>query len=764
MLSTRLHPLSLALLMALPATAAVPVEEMASNVAAEAAIEKISVTGKKVAYANNATDESAKLQQAAISSVLDLINKLPGVNVAQGDAFGSDDYTTTVSMRGFVIDRADQQLGITIDGLPNGGSAYAGGSKANRYLDSENTAFVEVGQGSGDISSASLDALGGTINFVSANPMAEQQARLDYSTGSFNARRYFARFDSGEVFGNTTSYVSLSDSYNNRWIGTGSNGFSNRLHAEAKSVTELDNSKITARFSYDDAHEDNYDYRSLEQFKQNPKFDGLTNVWTGNPDIDQNFAEAWSTLRENTLAYVKAEFTLTDSMQLDVSPYLHLQEGRGDWLPPYQVYATDAKGQKISQGNGAKRTTFTYVDAQGRPILDPKADLTNAKRVSSYRHTHYDKDRFGITTNLNWQLDSQLIRAGIWLEQQQRNQSRDWHQVLDAKVYHYFDERPYWVQFNDDYQNDVMKLYLQDKISLGDLELTLGVQQYLVDVERTDNFNSANSGKLNSDSDLLPSAGLVYPLSAEVEVFAGFSKNFKAIPDTLLNTVGQDFNKLEPETADNMDFGLRYQGESVNASATLYQINFDNRITLLAYQEVDGAPDYLTELDGTFVNVGGVKSKGLEANIDWRFADSLSLNSSLTLNNSEYTQNVNGYRAGDKVAAIPEQMLSATFKYQHDNYRAGLGAKYTAEYFGAAKRTEMNKISIWNRDNIPAHTLLNLYAGYHAEMAQAGFVQTLDLSFVINNLTDKRYIAGGQEGAYLLGAERSASLTLSLGF
>ena len=130
MLSTRLHPLTLGLLLALQP--AVQAEEMANNAAAEAAIEVMSITGKKVAYANNATDESAKLQQAAISNVMDLINKLPGVNVAQGDAFGSDDYTTTVSMRGFVIDRADQQIGITVDGIPNGGSAYAGGSKANR--------------------------------------------------------------------------------------------------------------------------------------------------------------------------------------------------------------------------------------------------------------------------------------------------------------------------------------------------------------------------------------------------------------------------------------------------------------------------------------------------------------------------------------------------------------------------------------------------------------------------------------------------------
>lgn len=761
MFMTRLSPLTLAVVIAMQPQLVFAEENVAAD---EAAVEVISVTGKRVAYANNVADESAKLQQASISNVMDLIDKLPGVNVGQGDAFGSDDYTTTVSMRGFVIDRADQQLGITIDGVPNGGSAYAGGSKANRYLDSENTRLVEVGQGSGDISSASLDALGGTINFVSATPEDEQKARFDYSNGSFNARRYFARFDTGQIFDNTKAYVSLSDSFNNRWIGSGSNGYSDRIHFEAKSVTQLENSRFTGRISYDDAHEDNYDYRSLEQFKQNPKFDGLTNMWTGDPEIDQNFAEAWSTLRENMLAYVKGEFTLSDDLQLDVTPYLHQQEGRGDWLPPYQVYATDALGNRITLGNGAKRQTYTYVDAQGRPILDPKADTSKATRVSSYRHTHYDKDRFGFTSNLQWTLDSHQIRAGLWYEQQQRNQSRDWHQVLDPKVYHYFNDAPYWVQFNDDYENDVLKMYVQDKVQLGDLQLTVGVQQYLVDVTRDDQFNAANSGKLNSDSDLLPSLGLVYPLTANLELFSGYSENFKAIPDTLLNTVGQDFNQLEPETAENLDLGLRYQGDTFNASATLYSIKFNNRITLLAYQELDGAPDYLTELDGTFVNVGGVKSKGMEANADWRLSETFSLTTALTLNDSTYTENVNGYRAGDNVAAIPEKMLSMDLKYDQGNYRAGLGAKYTGTYFGAAKRAVINNVAQWNRDEIPAHTLLNLYAGYRVDLAQGSAIQTLDLSFLLNNLTDKSYIAGGQEGAYLLGAERTASFTVSLGF
>ena len=309
-----------------------------------------------------------------------------------------------------------------------------------------------------------------------------------------------------------------------------------------------------------------------------------------------------------------------------------MQNGRGDWLPPYQVYATDAAGNLISKGNGANRTTYNYVDANGQPLLDSDADTSAATRVASYRHTHYEKQRFGVTANLNWTLDNQVIRAGVWLEQQDRNQIRDWHAVLDPKVYHYFDETPYWVQFDDDYQHDVIKFYLQDTLTFGDLQLVLGVQQYLIDIERTDNFNPANNGKLDSDSDLLPSVGLVYRLNDKLELFAGYAENFKAIPDTILNTVGQEFAELEAETADNFDLGLRYFGDSVNLSATYYKVKFNNRITLLAYSEIDDLPDYLTELDGTFVNVGGVKSEGLETSLEWRFAPHFSLTSSLASN------------------------------------------------------------------------------------------------------------------------------------
>ncbi len=784
----RKHPLALAMNMALATAtlavsthtvAAEPTATAATSASSTAAIEVMQVSGKKVAYANNVADEAAKLSKAPIGNVMDLVNALPGVHVGQGDAYGSDDYTTVVNMRGFVIDRADQQIGITIDGIPNGGSAYAGGSKANRYLDSETTSMVEVGQGAADIGSASLDALGGTLNFVSATPLAEQQAQYSHSQGSFNARRDFVRFDTGQMFGNTTAYATLSNSFNNRWIGTGSNGYADRLHGEVKTVTELDNVKVTARLSYDDTEEDNYQPVSLAQFHNTPEWDGLTWNWTGNPDIDQNYAETWSTLRENTLLYVKTEWAISDAMDLTVTPYIHLQKGRGDWLPPYMHYPVDASGNLVTKGN-VKTTRYTYVDAQGRPILDPKASTAGGKRVASYRHTHYDKDRSGLMSELRLSLGEHQLRGGVWVEDQQRQQTRDWHKVIDTAVSYQFDSQAYWVQFDDDYSTSVVKYYLQDQWTLGEAQLTLGVQQYLVDVKRHDLLNGRGKDQIDSDSSLLPSAGIVYPLSSSVEVFAGYSRNFKAKTDKLLETkTAAELGSLDPETADNLDVGLRYSGSDVSASLTLYRAQFDNRIAMLTYQtKPDGTPNYDAVGDGNFDNIGGVDANGVEASAEYRMTDVFKLTGALTLSRATYSDDVAGvakdpsgktvkvwdYKSGQKVAGSPTEMARLGLVYDNDTYRAGVSANYTGSYYGAAKHTWVGTTEVWNRDELPASTLLDLYVGYHKDVGSASLVKALDLNFVINNLTDKAHLTGGSEGAYLLGAGRSASITASLSF
>ena len=83
----------------------------------ETTIEEVTVVAKPTSYANNVIEPAMLEQQSTVSSVLSVIDNLPGISINEGDAFGGDDWSTTITMRGFSIDGNQQQLGMTVDGI-----------------------------------------------------------------------------------------------------------------------------------------------------------------------------------------------------------------------------------------------------------------------------------------------------------------------------------------------------------------------------------------------------------------------------------------------------------------------------------------------------------------------------------------------------------------------------------------------------------------------------------------------------------------------
>ena len=254
---------------------------MATDTDEEQMIEEITVVGKSVSYANNEAPEEMFKQQSAMTSALAVIDNLPGVLINEGDTFGSDDWSTTVSIRGFQLSLDEQQIGITIDGIANGNSNYGGGAKANRYIDTENLGVVQVSQGTADIASRSHEALGGSLNFTTLDPEQEEKATVSLTLADFDGQKYFARYDTGEIFKDTFAWFSLSSTESSDWIQQAAEN--ERDHYAAKIISAVNGIDLTAYVSYDDTHEDNYQRVSLAGFEQNPEWDGLTEDWTGIP-------------------------------------------------------------------------------------------------------------------------------------------------------------------------------------------------------------------------------------------------------------------------------------------------------------------------------------------------------------------------------------------------------------------------------------------------------------------------------------------------
>ena len=133
-----------------------------------------------------------------------------------------------------------------------------------------------------------------------------------------------------------------------------------------------------------------------------------------------------------------------------------------------------------------------------------------------------------------------------------------------------------------------------------------------MNVSRRDLFGVDPGLGVDSDSDLLLSGGVTLETPVDgLELFAGYAENFKSLADRLLEVPGRSLAALEPETATNVDVGMRYSGDRVALGATWYDIDFDNRIFFLGPTTTAG-PNYLIPGGGAYFNAGGIDTSGVE--------------------------------------------------------------------------------------------------------------------------------------------------------
>ena len=752
-------------------------------------MEEVTVIGVSTIYANNAVTEGMEKQQTPITSPLSMIDNLPGISIQEGDTYGFDDWSTTISMRGFQVSLSDQQIGMTIDGLPNGNSNYGGGAKANRYIDNQNIAGVNVSQGTADIASRSNEALGGTLDFLTSDPEREAGLLVSATGGEFNGKRYFMRYNTGQLFGSETyAWVSASHQEASDWVNGAAEN--QRDHFAGKIISDLDNIKLTGYLAYDDTHEDNYQRLfSPADFKSNPESDQLTDTWTGIPYIDQLYRKGWSTLRENVFTYAKIDMNPIDAVDFSAAVYYHNNKGRGDWVPPYivdvtndglgapqseltsntinggaflgQIFFVNAAGQSLTATPGCV-SAITYPYGGAGAAYDPACYAPGAIAVQSYRHTNYTKERTGLTADLTFNVMlggiENEVRTGIWYEDYLRGEDRTWQKIIDTRVGYDFDHTPYWRQYDREYPQTTFKWYVEDSASIGPVTVNFGVKQFLVDLERRDKFGASSNVKLNSDSDVLFSGGAIWRLPVDgLEVFGGYSENFSSLSDDILERPDSNLDRLAPETADNLEIGARYADGIFKASATYYDISFENRVIFLAANTTAG-PDYLIGTNGTYFNAGGIDSSGFELSGSVELNETVSAFMSYTHNKAEYlgTGDTNvdaavGIVPGNEVVNMPKTMYVASLDWRKGPFSAGISAKYTGQRF-------VNVSNTWQTE---AYTTSDVYMNYVPENLPQ-FMRGLEFNLVLNNITDESYLGGISGGGAWIGAPRTVALSVTM--
>ncbi|MEC4593820.1 TonB-dependent receptor [Nitrospirillum amazonense] len=784
-------------------------------------LDEIVVTAHKLGIgetrANSIVDAEAIKELPPGLDPLKMINRVPGVLVGSSDAM-TGSFSMRLSMRGL----NKEQIGVSVDGIPNGSTLSNGGTMPSRLIDGGNLERISVSQSAGEIGTPSNQALGGYIDFQSRDPAATAGGAAELSGGDVGYRRAFARLDTGEIAHGLTAYVSYSHEQLNTWPGAQS-GESKRDHVDFKMVKEFDNgAKVKASFSYNDLSDNDYDAVALRavsapfykaNFETNPNTDGLTDAWTGDPNIDQNNRKTRGIDSREYFSHIDVSTPLTDSISFSVKPYYHHEEGAGWFYVPYvqlpangQLYSAVAPGGKATgtvqecyanqyahTASGAliPVAAVTYPGGTSAAALKAAGCPAAAKyqmnptsqwgaREASRRKGGYEMDREGGLSELKGTIgDNQELRAGIWVEHIDRAKTRNWYKVTDPKIGDdYSDSGLYSITQDRHYASDTHMYYGQYKLRFLDskAEVSAGLTYQDFDETYRSPVEFAGTRELSVHSDVLPKVGLLYHLTDSLELFASGSRNFSALPDSVFEgTAAIDSKKgIQPETSTNYDVGARWALGNFGFSVQGYWIDYDNRISIQ-----NGNPDgdiFSRDATTTFLNQGGITSRGVELTATAQFG-SVDLYGNYAFNDAFYkvATPAEGISKGDPVLGQPRHSLYGEVGWRPiDPLRLMVNARYVgrqAGTYGAVQNTVVaGGPAYYPREYMPVYTLVGLSATYRLDDNWVGPLHDTEIAVNVDNLFDQYYLAGiGMElttsnpltsGRYFLGSPRTFVVTL----
>ncbi len=693
----------------------------ASNDVAQ--LNTVNIVGDTDSHANNIVSTTTIDTASAIGNPLTLLNNIAGVYVTTGSTFGLYEYANQVNMRGFT----KNQIAFLVDGVPLGSSSTAGGAPVNRFVEPENLSSIVVYQGSGSLATPSASALGGTINYITVLPKKETSVNVSKINGSFGSQKLFSRIDTGEFAKDSRAYLSYSETTTNKWKNKGA---LNRQHLDGKIISKLGNVDTQLNFSWNDRKDHDYLDITKAQYDTYGRNFGLFSNWVTDANKTKQTAQnaynwdAWQNARTDMLISMNFLGHLGDS-ELKATPYYHNQKGTGNWAPNY--------------------------------VINPDGSKDYTKQ--SFRQSEYYTNRYGLTLNWNMPIGDHELVAGAWAENGERKNKRYWYNVYNQDTGYIYNKTPYLEQFNRKFDTTSVMLYIQGKLSFldDDLKIDLGAKTQTTRVTYHDVKNPVNSKpSKSSNAPFLPQAGVTYKLNSSNQVFTSFSMNYAQLPDSIYTGTNYDPNIKEEEST-NIDLGYRYNSGHAAATATIYYVDYKNKI-----ENITAAPGDIFSIGQSYAkNVGGVTSKGIELSGLYMLSSAWKLSGTFTYTDAVYKDNVGTLQiSGKQVPFLPKYMTNLSLDYKKKGYLFGINTKFNNGIYGTRD----------NKEKISNYAITDMHIGYKKKLKNT-VLKDVNVMFNINNIFDVSYLAtagafGDTAGksTYFVGTPRNVSLTLGATF
>ncbi|WP_242111477.1 TonB-dependent hemoglobin/transferrin/lactoferrin family receptor [Luteimonas aquatica] len=554
----RLHPLSLALCLALPSIA---LAEEAPEPGQTAELTRVVVsatrTERVIADVPNTVDviDRARMDETLTRDLKDLFRYEPGISVTSSfGRFGLGD----IRVRGL----GGNRVRIQTDGIPVSDAFSIGSfSNANRnFVDLDTLKRVEVVRGPTS-SLYGSDALGGVVSFVTKDP----SDYLGEGKDSYFGLKFGYESSWSGLFAGATAAARLSE----RWSAMVA--VDHRQGKETENMGRV-GGEGAARTRTDPQDRDGrslltklvYEPSATQRFKLTVE----GNEDSADTDLLSMRGRQASTGATNRLV------TGDDHQTRARVSLAHEMDEVGAWFADsldWQVYRQDSE---TTQDTMEVRRTSRGV---------------NERRE---RQFNFDQRLYGVQANFHKEFETggarHTLSYGLDVSRAETRQKRDGlvynldsGAVSNAMLPDVFPVRDFPIS-----RTTNAALYVQDEIALADDRLRLipavRVDRYELKPRADAIFREDNPGLEIADlrkTSVSPKLGAVWHFAGQWSLFGGYSRGFRSPPynDVNIGFTNRMFGytaipnpDLKPETSNGYEAGLRFVGPALSASLSTY--------------------------------------------------------------------------------------------------------------------------------------------------------------------------------------------------
>jgi len=603
----------------------------------------------------------AALEQFEFDDIHRVLQSVPGVYIREEDGYG---LRPNIGLRGATSERSSK-IALMEDGVLIAPAPYSAPA-AYYFPNVSRMTQVEVFKGPSAITYGP-NTVGGAINMLSRPVDAEDKGELDIAAGQQGYSKAHAHYSKN--IGNLGLML--------EGINLRADGF--KSLADDRNTGFVKNEILAkADYQFTDAP-----YNQQVQLKVGYSEEVSHETYLGLTDADfaadpyQRYAASQNDKFDSEHLQLQASHYIELTPDMTVFTQVYRQDFNRDW-DRLNSFVSSRSIERILAAPG------TGLNERFLRILKGETDSLTTDETLMFTlndRTFYSQ---GIQSKLSW--DNKLGAADVTVDVGLRIHQDQVERLHRAR---FFDMVSGQLQYagqadevatNNKDTTTAIAAFVNSKIQYGDLHTSIGLR--VENIEGESNNYLPQTLQSNSDSVVLPGAGVFYQLTPELGILAGINKGF--VP----NSPGEA-SDIEPEESWNYELGLRANVADWQIEA----ISFFND-----YSNLKGSCTFssgcTTELDVEF-NGGEVDIYGAELSTHGQFELSnglvIPVKIAYTYTQSEFQTSFDSTFSqwgdvtnGDELPYLPENQFNLQVGLTGENWQVDLAYKYMTKMSEAA--------------------------------------------------------------------------------